>query len=105
MMRAGVIACEGQLEADVDHLGNVRATLKVAAESVVDAGHEGLREAADELGAAGEGEAVAVERPDNRDDADGVEDLSQNREHVLGADEAAVEQGEAGDGHQQHENG
>ncbi|MGY3354411.1 hypothetical protein ACVWZK_001074 [Bradyrhizobium sp. GM0.4] len=62
-----------------------------------------LGEAADEVGTAGEGEAVAVHGPDHGDDADGVEHLHQDGEHVLGTDEAAVEQREAGDRHQQHE--
>ena len=67
-------------------------------------GEEGLREATDER-AASKGDAVAVDHPDQRDDADGVEDVRQNRQHVLRADEAAVEQREAGNGHQQHEHG
>ena len=80
------------------------STLKVAAfESGRHAHQEGLGEAADEVGAAGEGEAVAVERPDHGDDADGVEHLHQHREHVLGADQAAIEQRKARDGHQQHQ--
>ena len=82
------------------------STEKVAAfEFGGDAGKEGLGEAADKGRAAGEGEAVAVDHPDDADDADGVEDMHQHRQHVLGAHEAAIEQGEAGDRHQQHENG
>ena len=53
--------------------------------------------------AAGEGEAVAVKRPEDGYDAYGVEHLHQHREHVLGAHEAAIEQRKAGDRHQQHQ--
>ena len=72
------------------------------------AGEEDLGEAADvavQRAAVGEGEAVAVEHPDHHHEAGDGEDLHQHREHVLGADEAAVEQRQAGDGHQQHERG
>src|SRR5258705_134948 len=48
-------------------------------------------EAADEVRAAGEGEAVTVQRPEDDDDAHGVEHLHQHREHVLGTDQATVE--------------
>ena len=96
--------CEGELEAEIHHLADVGIDAEGACRRIGGHGrHEGFRESADELGPAGESEAVTVNRPDNGDDADGVEHLSQHREHVLGADEAAVEQCEAGNGHQQHE--
>ena len=72
------------------------------------AGEEHLRQAADiavQRAAVGEGEAVAVDHPDHHHEAGDGEDLHQHREHVLGAHEAAVEQRQAGDGHQQHERG
>ena len=77
-------------------------------EPVVTPARNGLGEAADEAvqrAAGGEGEAVAVEDPDDHHEAGDGEDLHQDREHVLGADEAAVEERQAGDGHQQHECG
>jgi hypothetical protein len=56
---------------------------------------EHLGEAADERVPFGEGEAVAVDHPDHRHDADDREHLREHRQHVLGADEAAVEQRQA----------
>ena len=87
---------EGHLEADIDELGDIGVDAEGRRLGVRRHAHqEGLREAADEVGAAGEGEAVAVKRPEHGDDADGVEHLHQDREHVLGTDQAAIEQRKA----------
>jgi hypothetical protein len=72
---------------------------------VVDAIEEHLGSAADRScsgAAVGEG-SIAVDDP--RSDHHGCNDraLHEHREHVLGADEAAVEQCEARHGHEQHE--
>ena len=96
---------EGHLEADVDQLGNVGADREGRGLRVRrHAGQERLGEAADERRrAAREGEAVADDGPQDGHDADRVEHPHQHREHVLGAHQAAVEQREARNGHQQHE--
>jgi hypothetical protein len=97
------------LEADVDQFRDVDVGGEGRNLSVEDGLafgcdlQEGLGEAADEVRAAGEGQAVAVQHPDDGDDADGVEHLRQHREHVLGTDQAAIEQRKAGDRHQQHQ--
>jgi hypothetical protein len=70
---------EGHLEAEVDELGDVgvdaeRRHLRIGRH----AGQECLGQAADEIGAAGEGEAVAIERVDHGDDTDAVEHLHQH---------------------------
>ena len=95
---------EGHLEADIDQLRDIGIDAECRRLGIRRHAHqEGLGEAADEVGAAGEGEAVAVKRPEDGDHADGVEHLHQHREHVLGTDEAAIEQRKAGDRHQQHQ--
>ena len=75
-----------------------------------DACQEELREAADEgvhrgRRVAGEGQRIAVDDPQDADDAEDDHHLHQDREDVLGADEAAVEQREARNGHQHDEAG
>ena len=67
-----------------------------------DALQEQLVEAAEE-GAFGEGDGVAVDDPQHADQREHREHLQEHRQHVLGAHQAAVEQGQAGDGHQNHE--
>ena len=100
---------EGHLEADIDQLGDVDVRGEGRRLRIEDGlafrrdVQEGLREAADEVGAAGEGQAVAVQRPQDGDDADAIEHLHQHREHVLGADQAAIEQRKAGNRHQQYQ--
>ena len=46
--------------------------------------------------AGGEGQAVAVDNPQNRAQAEDDEDLHQHRQHVLRADHAAVEERQPG---------
>ena len=65
----------------------------------IDAGEEQLREAADEgvqAAAVGEGERIAVDDPEDGDQREADEHLHQHGKHVLGAHQAAVEKGEAG---------
>ena len=98
---------ERHLEADVHvfrdhHAVGERLGVRVRR----DAGEERLGEAADEgvEGAAfREGQAVAVDHPQDDDDALDEEHLHQHRQHVLGAHEAAVEERQARDRHQQDE--
>ena len=53
--------------------------------------------------ARGESQAVAVDDPQHGAQTPHDHDLHQHGEHVLGAHHAAVEQREAGNGHEQHE--
>ncbi len=95
---------EGHLEADIYQLRDVGIDTECRRLGVRrHAYQEGLREAADEIRPAGEGKAVTVKRPDDDHDAYGVENLHQHREHVLGADQTAIEQRQAGNRHQQHQ--
>ena len=97
---------ERHLERDVDELRDVRADREGRSLRVGRYAREKhLRKTADIRRSAGEREAVAVDHPDQRDDADAVENLRQHREEVLRANQAAVKQCEAGDRHQQHEDG
>ena len=98
-------AGEGGLEGgeqqlgDVDALAEGRARREGAGGGVEDALHEEAIEAADEGVALGEGQAVAVDQPQHHDHREGDHDLHQHRQHVLAAHQAAVEEGQAGDGH------
>ena len=98
---------EGHLEHEISELRNHDAVREGRGRRVgVDAMQEGLGEAADPGGhaaAVGEGHRVAVQRPDHADHGDDREHLGQDRGHVLGADETAIEQRQPGDGHHQHE--
>ena len=66
-------------------------------------GQEQPGQAAEERAALGEREAVAVDRPQHDDEREDDEHLHQHRQHVLRADEPAVEQREARDRHHDHE--
>ena len=55
------------------------------------------------VGVRSEGQRVGDDHPEHRHQARGDERLHQHREHVLLAHHAAVEEGEARDGHHQHE--
>jgi hypothetical protein len=77
--------------------GEVRVT-----ESIVTPAAD-LREVADPGVAGAEREAVADQDPEHADDASGDEALHEDIEDVLGAHQAAVEQGEAGERHHQDE--
>ena len=108
-MIAGVMAANGHLEADVDVLRDHHAVAEGLCIRVGrDAGEERLGKPAHEgvEGATlGEGEAIAVDHPDDANDAHREEHLHQHRQHVLGAHQAAVEQRQARDGHQQDQRG
>ncbi len=54
---------------------------------------------------AAEGEAVAADPPEDRDQAGDAEALGQDGEHVLLAHQAAVEQRQAGQRHEEHQRG
>lgn len=91
---------EGHLKHDEDGLGDV-------ADEAVD-GHafeECLVEAADEGISIGGGEGIAEDDPQQAHDAGDGKALDEDAEGVFGADEAGVEKGEAGEGHQEHEGG
>jgi hypothetical protein len=64
---------------------------------------ERATEAAEEGVAAGEGDAVTVDRPQHRQHAEGDEHLHRHRQHVLRTHHAAVEQCESWHGHHQHQ--
>jgi hypothetical protein len=95
---------EGHLEAKIDELGNVRPDRKGRRRGVRRHAHqERLGQAADIGRAAGEGEAIAIDRPDQSDDADGVEDMGEHAQHVLGTHQAAIEQRQSRYRHEQDE--
>ena len=97
---------ERHLEADVDDLGERDADREGGRRRLAgDAFEEQLVEAADDRRAAGEGEAVAVDHPDQHHDADRVEDMGEHRQRVLRTNKAGIEQREARDRHQQDEDG
>ncbi len=66
----------------------------------------GPLEPADDAAAVGpEGKAVSEEHPLQRDDAENGERLHERRQHVLLPHHPAVEEGEAGHGHEEDERG
>ena len=72
----------------------------------IDALQEDLGEATDDLvpvAAAGERHRIAPGEPDQRRDADDGQHLHQHRQHVLGADQAAIEERKRRNRHHQHE--
>ena len=70
-----------------------------------DAFEEQLVQASDERVACCEGQGVAVEHPQDVNQRGHHKHLHQHRQHVLAADQAAVEQRQARNGHQNHEHG
>ena len=52
-----------------------------------------------------EGNAVAINKPQDRDEREGDHHLHQDGQHVLAAHQAAVKQGQAGDCHHDHQQG
>jgi hypothetical protein len=98
----GLEGCEGDL-------GNHHALAeggrvgKGARCVVPDALHEQPVKAADEGIAFGERQAVAIDEPQHDDQRERDHDLHQHRQHVLAAHQAAVEQRQAGHGHQDHQ--
>jgi hypothetical protein len=106
--QAGRDAREGELEDEPGELGQIDALAERRCQRTgVHSLQEQPVEAADEVVAVGEREAVAVDRPEQRDQAEGHEDLHQQRQHVLGTHHARVEQGQARDRHEddQHRRG
>ena len=83
-----------QILGNVDALAERRGGHEIAGR-VEHARQERAVEAAEECVAAGERDAVTVERPQHRQHAEGDEHLHRNRQHVLRAHHAAVEQREA----------
>jgi hypothetical protein len=102
---------EGRLEDDEHDLGDHHALAEGGCVGI-DAGHrvehalqEQPVEAADEGVALGEGQAGAVDDPQHGDEREGDEHLHQHRQHVLAAHQAAVEQGQGRNAHQDHQRG
>jgi hypothetical protein len=100
---------KGHLEADEDQFGNGR-TLGEAFRhrGGIDARQEHLGETANEAVESttiGKGKRVAVGDPQDHGDGGDHQDLHEDRQHVLGAHEATVEQRETGNDHQQNEDG
>ena len=92
--------CEGRLEARKHQLGDVDALAEGRARGFDGhALHEQAIEAAEECAAFSERERVAVDEPQHDDQREDHHHLHQHRQHVLRADQAAVEQGEARDRH------
>ena len=90
----------------VDHeglLGNGGGVVGVGSEA--DAAQEEVLEAADEGVAVAEGQRIAHDGPDHGDQAHHGEALHHGAEDVLFADQAAVEEGQAGAGHEQNQGG
>ena len=101
---------EGHLEGDEHRLREQRCRPGNARRR--DTGEERLAHAAEEgvevdhaLFHTGgiERDAVAVDHPQDADQASDGEALHHHRQNIFGADHAAVEQRQAGDGHEQHE--
>ena len=97
---------EGELEHHIGELRHIDPLGKGRGERrYVNAGEKEFRQAAEECRAAGEGNRIAVEHPENTDEREADEHLGENREHVLGAHQSAIEQGKTRDRHQDDENG
>ncbi|MCY1287001.1 hypothetical protein D9M70_359840 [compost metagenome] len=100
---------EGHLEGDEHAFREGRdqaVDTHAAEEDLGETAHEGA-EVDDALLHAGgvEGETVAVDHPQYADQACDGEALHHHRENVLGPNHAAVEQCQAGNGHEQHQRG
>ena len=72
---------------------------------VPDALHKQPVKPADVGTAFGEGQAVAIHKPQHHDQAESHHDLHQHRQHVLAAHQATVEQSQTRDGHQNDQQG
>ena len=70
-----------------------------------DSVEEEIIEAADEAVSVAEGEGITDQRPEDGDEAHHGKALHHGAEHVFSADEAAVEERQAGAGHEQDEGG
>ena len=98
--------CEGTLEDDVGQFGDDDAFAEGGGDAIDgDPFEEEFIECADEGIAFGKGQRVTKRHPQHADQGEGDEDLNEHREHVLGANESAVEQGQPGNRHQDDEGG
>jgi hypothetical protein len=64
-----------------------------------------LTKTAEEGVAFGEGQAVTVDDPKNHAHGKNGKYLHQQRKHIFGAHQAAIEQGQSGNGHQRYQYG
>ena len=98
-------AGEGHLEGDVDIFRQDHALREGGDRGVLmDPHQEDLAEAAPErTGAAAEGEGIAPEHPDHHHKRSDGRALHEHGEHVLGAHQAAIEQGQPRQEHEQHQ--
>ena len=97
-------------EGGLEHDEHVFRQLEAIGERVSQRVHgdpfqEHLVQSADPRVAAGECQAVTVGDPQDDQQRKHRGDLDQYRQHVLGTHQAAVEQGQAGHHHQQHQHG
>jgi hypothetical protein len=84
--------------------GSLTSSVKVSARlSIVTPARNSLLEVADDQSLAAEGQAVAVDGPQHADQREHDHHLHQHRQHVLAAHQAAVEQRQAGQGHEDDE--
>ncbi len=103
--------CEGGLESDVDELVQHYALAERGRRREVAGGRiegpieEHASPAADEGITLGESQRVAVDAPQHGDQRETYKHLHEHRQHVLRADQAAIEQCECRHGHEQHEGG
>ena len=72
---------------------------------VPDSTHEQPAKPAEERIAFGKRQAVAVDKPQHNNHRESDHDLHQHGQHVLAADQAAVEQCQTGNGHEDHQQG
>jgi hypothetical protein len=101
-----VMAAKAPWKMTIGQFGDDHALAEGGADRVDgDPLEEDLVEHAKEATAFGEGHRVAVDHPEHADQREGHEDLHQHREHVLGAHQAAVEQRQARDRHQDDQRG
>ena len=88
----------------VDHVGLLRNCGRVVGIGrQAHAAQENVLESANKAGAVRKGERVSHDCPEDRDQAHHGEALHHGAENVLAAHQSAVEQGQAGSGHQQHQ--
>ena len=103
--------CKRGLEGGKDDLRNDHALAESggigesARRVVPDTGHHQAVKAAKEGIALGEGQAVTVDEPQHHDHRERDHDLHQHGQHVFAAHQAAVEKSQAGNGHEDDQNG
>ena len=95
---------EGPLEHHIDQLGNTDTLAEGCGNRVRgDVIQEYLVKATEEGIPFGEGQTVAIDDPEYGGQGKYGEGLHQYREHILVSDQAAVEEGNAGNRHQDHQ--